>query len=67
MDRHTLNAFKPLWGFEETPSQRDLPLLTHDEQALYDDLRDNRIQPNLRLEQERINFGWVLCALAKLG
>ena len=67
MDRHTLNAFKLLWGFEETPLQRDLPRLTHDEQALYDDLRDNRIQPNLRLEQERINFGWALAALAKPG
>ncbi len=67
MDRNTLNAFKLLWGAEETALLRDLPRLTHDERALYDDLRDNRIQPNLRLEQERISFGWVLGALAKLG
>ena len=67
MDRHTLDAFKPVWGVEDTPLLRDLPRLTNDEQALYDDLRDNRIRPNLRLEQERISFGWVLAALAKLG
>ena len=37
------------------------------ERALYDELRDNRIRPNLRLEQERIGFGWVERAVAKLG
>jgi hypothetical protein len=34
--------------------------------ALYDDLRDNRMRRNLRLEQERIGFGWVESALAAL-
>ena len=29
-------------------------------------LRDNRIHENLRLEQERIGFGWVESALAAL-
>lgn len=67
MDRQTLLAFEPLWGAEETPTRRDLFRLASDEQALYDDLRDNRIQPNLRLEQERIGFGWMLDALSVLG
>jgi hypothetical protein len=67
MDRDTLHAFSSLWGNEETPVLRDLTRLTLEEQALYDDLRDNRIQTNLRLEQERIGFGWVLEKLATLA
>lgn len=59
MDRATLLAFEDQWGVEETQTQRDLPRLDADECALYDDLRDNRIRSNLRLEQERIAFSWV--------
>ena len=66
MDRQTLLAFEPLWGEEEKPTQRDLPRLTAVESALYDDLRDNRIRKNLRLEQERICFGWVTAAVSAL-
>ena len=39
--------------------------LTAAERALYDDLRDVRIGRNLRLEQERIGFGWVASALGE--
>jgi len=46
---------------------RDLPRLNAEEGALYDDLRDNRLRRNLRLEQERIGFGWVEVALAALA
>ena len=35
-------------------------------QALFDDLRHDRIRPALRLEQERIGFRWVETALARL-
>jgi hypothetical protein len=66
MDRATLMAFEALWGHEEKQSVRDLPRLTPEEQALYNDLRDNRIRKNLRLEQERIGFGWLNDALAQL-
>ena len=66
MDRSTLLAFEPLWGTEDSPIDRDLPRLTAEERALYDDLRDNRIGPHVRLEQERIGFGWVSDALARL-
>jgi hypothetical protein len=66
MDRATLLAFESVWGEEEKPTLRDLPRLDPEELALYDDLRDNRIRKNLRLEQERIGFDWVNLALAKL-
>ncbi len=66
MDRSTLLEFEPLWGTEDSPLDRDLPRLTPEERTLYDDLRDNRIGRHLRLEQERIGFGWVKDALARL-
>ncbi len=61
-----LMAFEPLWGEEDKPTQRDLPRLTAAESALYDELRDNRIRKNLRLEQERIGFRWVTAAVSAL-
>lgn len=65
MDRETLMAHRAQWGDEPDPVQRDLPRLRPDEQALYDELRWQRIEPRaLRLEQERLGFGWVRDALA---
>ena len=58
------------WG---PPAERPLsrrkrqPRLTAEERALYDDLRDHRIGRNLRLEQERIGYGWVASALGEAG
>ncbi len=66
MDRATLLAFEAQWGEEEKQTQRDLLRLNPEERTLYDELRDNRLRPNLRLEQERIGFGWVEAALARL-
>lgn len=66
MDRATLLAFAVQWGSETRPTSRELSRLTPDEQALYDDLRDNRLRNNLRLEQEHIGFEWVQAALAAL-
>jgi len=66
MDRATLFAFESQWGKEEKQILRDLQRLTGEEMALFDDLRDNRIRGNLRLEQERIGFGWVESALSVL-
>jgi len=66
MDRSTLLAFESLWGTEDSPLDRDLSRLNAEERALYDDLRDNRIGRHVRLEQERIGFGWVSDALARL-
>lgn len=61
MDRATLMAHEVFWGHEDRPTRNDLPRLNAAEQALYDDLRDNRIRVGLRLEQERLGYGWV-CA-----
>jgi hypothetical protein len=66
MDRETLMAHRALWGVEPKPERRDLFRLDREERALYDDLRDNRLGRNLRLEQERIGFGWVEAAAQAL-
>ncbi|MEF3076709.1 Wadjet anti-phage system protein JetD domain-containing protein [Methylobacter sp. Wu1] len=66
MDRDTLQTFEPLWGEEGKQTLRDLSRLNPEEAALYDDLRDNRIRKNLRLEQEAISFGYVESALSAL-
>ena len=65
MDRQTLLTHRPQWTTEPQPTLRDLPRLNHEESALFDDLRWLRMgeQP-VRLEQERIGFGWVLQASA---
>lgn len=64
MDRETLMAHTGQWGQEPLPVLRDLPHLDMEEQALFDDLRQGRMvgasgNGHVRLEQERIGFGWV--------
>ncbi|WP_020562401.1 DUF3322 domain-containing protein [Methylosarcina fibrata] len=66
MDRETLMMHRSVWGNEKDQARQDLPLLTPEEKALFDDLRDNRIRKNLRLEQEFIGFGWLQNAILKL-
>jgi len=66
MDRGTLLAHASQWVEEPQPLRRDLPRLRPAEQALFDDLRHDRIRPALRLEQERIGFGWIEAAVAGL-
>ena len=66
MDRATLLAFESQWGKEEKQTDRMLSRLNTEESALYDDLRENKLGQNLRLEQERIGFGWVENALTLL-
>jgi hypothetical protein len=67
MDRTTLMAFQSQWGEEDNQTLQDLSRLTDTERMLYDDLRDNRIRAQLRLEQERIGFKWVAATLANLA
>ena len=67
MDHATLLAHAAQWGTEPQPVWRDLPRLTAEERAVYNGLRDNRFRPNLRLEQERIGFGWLQQALVALS
>jgi hypothetical protein len=66
MDRATLMAFESVWGREDSPLTRDLLRLREDERSLYNDLRDQRIRANLRLEQEFIGFDRVRSVLAGL-
>ncbi|MCM8626886.1 DUF3322 domain-containing protein [Accumulibacter sp.] len=64
MDRETLLAHRSHWGEEPEPARHDLPRLTDEEATVYDDLRFDRHQPRLRLEQERVGFGWLCDRLA---
>ncbi len=66
MDEATLMAHESHWGEEPKPERRDLKRLTPQELAVYQLLRDDDLRPCLRLEQERISFGWVKTALAGL-
>jgi len=67
MDKATLLAHAAQWGEEPQPVLRDLPRLTVEERALFDELRDNRLRVGLRLEQERIGFDWLQKTLAALA
>jgi hypothetical protein len=60
MDRETLLAHRDHWGEEPEPARRELPRLSTEEAELYDELRSDRLQVRLRLEQERVRFGWLL-------
>jgi hypothetical protein len=63
MDRETLLAHRDHWGEEPEPVRHDLPRLTPEEAAVYDDLRFDRLIPRLRLEQERVGYGWLRARL----
>ncbi len=66
MDRRTLLSHAQFWGREPQPVKGELARLSRDEQAVYDDLRFDRLGERLRLEQERIRFSWVGQALDRL-
>ncbi len=63
MDRATFMKFKSFWGADKTPTNRDLPLLDVNESELYNDLRDQTLGINLRLEQEHVGYEWFLEAI----
>jgi hypothetical protein len=65
MDRATLLAHQDFWAKEDRPTNRDMERLEPEEKSLYDDLRQDRLAPALRLEQERIGFAWVKAAIFK--
>lgn len=69
MDEATLLAHRALWGQEEA-QQRWLRPLAHLESAeadVFAGLVGDRWAPALRLEQERIGFGWMRAALEQLA
>lgn len=47
------------WGVEAKPTRMNLHRLTSEEQALYNDLRDNCVREGLRLEQEHVGLRWL--------
>jgi hypothetical protein len=59
MDRETLYGHSQFWVQESAPYVGELSRLNAEEQALYDDLRFNRLGDRVRLEQERIAFTCV--------
>ena len=66
MDRPTLMEHRTLWGFEPSPETGILTRLTDEESALYDQLRQNELGGQIRLEQEKIGFEWLVEALGKV-
>jgi hypothetical protein len=66
MDLATLEQCRPLWGEEDMNKRclKELAHLTEAESVLYDLLRNDRLAPRLRLEQERISYGILVEALA---
>jgi len=63
MDRETLMAHELQWVREPSPIRRDPARFSTEELELFEDLRDDRMHPAIRLEQERIRFSWIKTAL----
>ncbi len=60
MDEATLLAHRDLWGHEAKPAAAgELPRLTPEEQAVQHGLRQGQWGPGVRLEQERIGWGYA--------
>lgn len=67
MDEKTLIAHQTSWGVESKSQRRELSRLLPNEQHLYQTLLSNKYQPNLRLEQERVTFKYLIKALNVLN
>lgn len=67
MDRATLLAHRRMWVEERDQCLEHLPHLDASEGALYRELLSRAHGEHGRLEQERIGFGWVKAALARLA
>ena len=66
MDQETLMEHQALWGVEPSPETGALKRLTADESVLYDQLRRDELGHQIRLEQEKIGFKWLVDALGKV-
>lgn len=66
MDREVLLAHRDLWVPENERHEGPLIRLTATEQALFNDLKRDHLGERVRLEQERIAFGWLRQALRAL-
>lgn len=59
MDRETLLHHRERWGVSPSPPRLGSPDSMTGEATLYADLVDDRYGASVRLEQERIDWGWV--------
>ena len=59
MDRDTLLTHRDRWGTEDRPARSALTRLTSEEHSLYTDLVEGGLGDRVRLEQERIDWGWA--------
>lgn len=68
MDSATLMAHRALWGTEDADKRfaGQPSRLARDELALFEALRDDVFGERIRMEQERLSYGWVQQALAVL-
>lgn len=66
MDGETLLRHEMHWGEEGNPVTHDLHMLTAEELSVFDDLRHQRFRKNLRLEQERIQFEYVVTEVLRI-
>ncbi len=57
---------KTMWVTEPSQEHRQLSRLTTIEQEIYRNLTANRYGQSVRLEQERIEFGWLMRRLSRL-
>ncbi len=64
MDETTLLKHREFWVYEPKPENRVLQRLTASEQKLYQALVDNQYAQHLRLEQERVEYKYLLKVLA---
>lgn len=67
MDHETFFAHRAMWGHEPAPSTESLDRLTPGERDLHRELVRGTHGERLRLEQERVSFGWVRAALCDRG
>jgi len=67
MDRDTLLAHTTHWTEEPRPFVGSLERLTNAERELYQELTDDTLGHNVRLEQERVRFGAVRAAMVPVA
>lgn len=67
MDSETLLAHEAFWTSESKPANRSLPRLSESENILYRELLENRMGDGVRLEQELIDYQFVLSRLRAAG
>jgi hypothetical protein len=67
MDRETLLAHRAAWVREPRPHSGRLERLTPEEGELYEELLHGVHGTGVRLEQERVGFGWLRRELAQIA